>query len=83
MALELNRCSPLGRSRAGKAGRLRKGTTLSGGDKKKKNKNITMFVQIRPIKNTHPTENRYYADECVYRPARPQSSPDETCCFIL
>lgn len=29
MALELKRCCPLGRSRAGKAGRLRKGTTFS------------------------------------------------------
>lgn len=29
MALELKRCCPLGRSRAGKHGRLRKGTTFS------------------------------------------------------
>lgn len=40
MALELKRCTPLGRSKAGKDGRLRKGTTLSGKEKKKVGHNV-------------------------------------------
>ena len=51
MALELKRCSPLGRSRAGKAGRLRKGTTLSGTRKKNKKRNYNACLDNSKYKH--------------------------------